>query len=209
MRKTGLLLATALLPLLPTGSAAQVAWDGPFLLPPRSADAMGIYLVDLHGGGIGAMATWRSPGWNYGLRGGIGESGDGIAIFGGIDFAGAVHRENAEFPLDVDWVVGAGIGAGDGGARVSAPVGLTLGHVFTVEGAVITPWTTPRVFLDAVFGRDVPEGEDDSDVGLGIAVDLGVDLRLTSADAGFMRGVTVRVGASLGDRDAIAFGLVF
>lgn len=209
MKNRGWLLAAMLLLVLPSGGAAQIAWDGPFLMPPRASESMGIYLVDLHGGGIGAMGTWRSPGWNYGLRGGIGESGDGIGVFGGIDFAGAVHREDAQFPLDVDWVVGAGIGAGDGGGRVSVPVGLSLGHTFTTDGAVIIPWTTPRVFLDAVFGRDVPEGEDDSDVGLGLAVDLGVDLRLTTADAGFMRGLTVRVAGSLGDRNEVAFGLVF
>lgn len=206
-RGAKVLLAAALL-FIPASAAAQVAWDGPFLVPPRATGELGVYLMEMEGGGLGVMAAFRSPGWNYGLRGGIAESGDDIGIFGGIDFAGALNRATDEFPLDIDWVFGAGVGAGNG-VRVSVPVGLTGGHTFRAEGADITPWITPRVHLDAIFGRDVPEGDDDSDVGLGFAFDLGVDLRLSAAAGQPLSGVTIRFGASMGDRQAIALGLVF
>lgn len=207
MRTGSKLLLAGWLLALPLPAAAQVAWDGPLLMPPRASESLGIYLMELEGGGIGVMGAWRSSSWNYGLRGGIGESGSDVGIFGGIDFAGPIHRETTEFPVDVDWVFGGGVGVGDG-VRVSVPLGVTGGHTFRTEGADITPWLTPRVFLDAVFGRDVPEGEDESDVGLGLAFDVGVDVKL-GRDAGALYGVTIRFGASAGDREAIAIGLVF
>ena len=206
-RMTRVLLAGLLL-AVPAAVQGQVAWDGPYLVPPRAEPSLGIYLMEMEGGGLGVMGAWRSYGWNYGLRGGIAESGDEVGVFGGIDFAGALNRSTDEFPLDIDWVFGAGVGAGDG-VRVSVPVGLTGGHTFRTEGANITPWITPRVHLDAIFGRDVPEGEDDSDVGLGVAFDLGIDLQLTAASSRTLSGVTIRFGASMGDREAIGFGLVF
>lgn len=210
MGKTRSALLAAAVLLLPGGAAAQVAWDGPMLVPPQAGGSLGIYLMEMHAGGLGAMATWRSPGWNYGLRGGIaeGDGGDDLGIFGGIDFAGTINRSSDEFPLDIDWVLGAGVGVEDG-VRLSVPVGLTGGHTFHAEGASFTPWLTPRVFLDAVFGRDVPAGEQDDDVRLGIALDLGLDLRLTGSGAGALSGLTIRFGTSLGDREAIALGIVF
>ena len=195
--------------LAPVPAAAQVAWDGPFLMPPRQTGSLGIYLTDMEGGGLGAMATWRSSGWNYGLRAGISEGADeDLGIFGGIDFSGTINRSTDEFPLDIDWVLGAGLGVADG-IRLSAPLGLSVGHTFPAEGAIFTPWLTPRVFLDARFGRDdEPAGEDDTDVGLGLAADLGLDLRLNPG-RGALAGLTIRFGASFGDREAFAIGVVF
>lgn len=199
MYKRLMLLMLSLL-LLTTGRAtAQIAWDGPYLVPPRAPAGFGIYLMDVHGGSLGVMGAWRSRTGSYGLRAGIAESSDDdIGAFGGIDFSGRVSRANSDFPLDVDWVFGAGLGVADW-VRVSVPLGLTLGHTFRGDGATFTPYITPRVFLDAAFDRG---GDDDTDTDLGLAIDIGLDLRFT-------RGLVVRFGASLGDREAVAIGLVF
>ena len=193
------LIAGAL--LAPAAARAQVGWESPMLLPPMSEPGFGIFLADVHLGQLGVIGTWRARSWNYGLRFGIAEDGgpdDDIAVLGGVDFTGRINRASADFPLDVDWIFGAGASAGDD-VLLSFPLGLTAGHTFRGEGATFIPYISPRIVLDAFFGG---EGDDDSDLDLGLAVDLGLDLRL-------LGGVTVRFGASLGDREAVAVGLVF
>jgi hypothetical protein len=206
MRKTmwGVLVALAL--FLPGVASAQVAWDSPMLLPPGSQPGFGLYLIDVHFGEIGVLGTWRSPSWNFGLRGGIaedirrrGDDDSGVAIFAGIDFDGRLTRSSDEFPLDMDWVLGAGLSVGDD-VWIAVPLGLSLGHTFRGEGVDFTPYATPRVVLDAILGEN-GRGDDD-DVSLDFAFDLGLDLR-------FSRNFTVRFGATLGDREAVAIGVVF
>jgi hypothetical protein len=193
--------------LAPAAASAQTAWDAPLLLPPRPADGFGIFLTDMHRGGIGVMGTWQSPVWNYGLRAGISEGPgrDGLAVFGGIDYSGALNRADANFPLDIDWVFGAGLGVSDG-VLLSFPLGLTAGHSFRGQGGVFTPYVTPRVVLDAAFGRDAPN--DRSHVGLDLAVDLGLDIRILGGGGPF-GGTTIRFGGTIGDRSALALGVVF
>jgi hypothetical protein len=200
MHKRLMMLLLSMLLLITGRAAAQIAWDAPYLVPPAAPPGFGIYLMDVHGGSLGLMGAWRSRTGGYGLRAGIAESrDDDVGVFGGVDFSGRVHRANANFPLDVDWVFGAGLGVADW-VRVSVPLGLTLGHTFRGDGATFVPYITPRIFLDAAFDDD---REDDTDTDLGLAVDLGMDLRF--ARSGFI----VRFGASLGDREAVAIGLVF
>jgi hypothetical protein len=198
------LMVTVILLGAPAAAAGQTAWDAPLLLPPRPADGVGIFLTDMHAGGIGVLGTWRSPVWNYGLRAGISEGpGDDIALFGGVDYMGPVNTATTDFPVDVDWVLGVGLGISDG-IRISVPLGLTGAHSFQAEGARFTPYLTPRVVLDAWFGAD----ERSDNLGLGVALDLGLDLRFTSA-GGALNGMTVRFGAAIGDRNAVGIGLVF
>jgi hypothetical protein len=190
--------------IVPARASAQTAWDSPMLLPPEPPEGLGLYLTDMHAGGIGFMGTWRSPVWNYGLRVGIadGHGNDDLAIFGGVDYSGPVNRATDAFPLDIDWVFGAGLGVNDG-VRISLPLGLSAGHVFRAEGAVFKPYVTPRIVLDGLFGGN----RDGSDLALLLAADLGLDLQL--ATAGALSGATIRFGATLGGRNAIALGLVF
>jgi hypothetical protein len=199
---TTVLLAAAL--LLPAGASAQTAWDSPLLLPPRPQPGLGIYLADMHAGGLGVLGAWRSSTWNYGLRFGLSEgSGDeDVAVFGGVDYTGLINTATSDFPLDVDWLFGAGAGISDG-VRFSVPLGLTLGVSFQGEDARFVPFMTPRVVLDAFFGNDVRG----SDLDLDLAVDVGLDLRLMRG--GPMAGKSIRFAASLGDRDALAVGVVF
>jgi hypothetical protein len=195
--------------LLPAGASAQTAWDAPLLLPPRPTDGFGIYLTDMHAGGIGVLFTWQSPTWNYGARAGIAEGprGEGLALFGGVDYMGPVNTATTDFPLDIDWVFAAGLAVSDG-VRASFPLGLSLAHSFQGEGARFTPFLTPRVILDGIFGRDRPEEDRSSEVRMGLAVDIGLDMRITSGTGPFT-GTAIRFSASVGDRSAIGLGVVF
>jgi hypothetical protein len=199
--------ALLLLLLLPGRAAAQTAWDSPLLLPPRPADGLGIFLTEMYAGGVGVMGMWRSPVWNYGVRGGIsaGPRGDDLAVFGGVDYSGPVHNATADLPIDIDWVFGAGLGLSDG-ARVSVPLGLSAAYSIQTENARFTPFITPRVGLDLFFGNE-DRPPDSSRVGMFVAADIGLDLRL-AAGTGPIDGATIRFAASVG-RSAIGIGVLF
>jgi len=198
--RKGLLVFAAVLALNASGASAQVAWDSPFLMPPRPTPGLGVFLMDVAGGDIGAMFTWQPTARSLGFRLGIAEQrDDDIAIFGGADVSGAITRATRDFPLDVDWVFGIGGSIGDD-FLLSVPAGISLGHTFPAEGARFTPYLTPRVVLDAWFGDDAPG--DDDDVSLDLAVDIGLDLQ-------FQGNWKIRFGGTIGDRDAVAIGIVF
>jgi len=210
MRKNSvltMLLVAATLGMADTGSA-QTAWDAPLLLPPRPADGFGVFLTDMHEGGVGVLGMWRSATWNYGLRGAIseGSGGEGIALSGGVDYSGSVNRSSDDFPLDIDWVFGAGLAIDDGvreGIRLSVPLGLSAAHSFQAETARFTPFITPRITLDGFFNTI-----SERDLALGIAADVGLDLYFMNGGGPF-NGMTIRFAATFGDRAAIALGLVF
>lgn len=188
--------------LFPAEGRAQVAWDSPMLMPPGVGDGFGLYLADVEGGSLGVIGTWRAPGWNFGIRGGVAEApGDNVGIFAGFDVNGALTRASNSFPLDVDWLFGAGLGVADG-VRLSAPVGLSVGRAFDAEDVTFTPFVTPRVVLDAFLDDDDDGPDDGDDLDLELAVDLGLDVRFT-------RDFLVRFAGTLGDRNGVAIGLVF
>jgi hypothetical protein len=202
-----IVLLAAVAMLVPGSVSGQTAWDSPMLLPARPVDGLGIFLTDMHEGGIGVLGTWRSPVWNYGLRVGIseGSGGSDLAVFGGVDYMGPVNTATQDVPVDVDWVAGVGIGINDG-ARLSFPLGLTAAYSFQAESARFTPYLTPRIILDGFFGSENRPGRDG--LGLGFAVDVGLDMRLTGVEGPFA-DTTIRFGASMGDRRAIGLGVVF
>jgi hypothetical protein len=191
--------------VLPRAAQAQLAWDSPMLLPPNPTGTYGIYLVDVEGGGLGALGTWRSSGYNFGLRAGIAENdASGIGVFGGVDYNGNINKATSEFPLDIDWVFGAGVGIGDG-VRISLPLGLTGGHSFTGDGATFTPYATPRVVLDGYTGSRIR----DDGLSLDFAMDIGLDLKLASTSGGPFAGMTIRFAGTVGNREGVAVGIVF
>lgn len=198
----GLLLAAL---ALPRAASGQTAWDAPLLLPPRPVPGLGLYLTDMHGGGLGVLGAWRSSSWNYGLRLGISDGGgdEDLAVFGGIDYMGPINTASSDFPVDIDWVLGAGMGISDG-VRVSLPAGLSFGLSFQGEGARFVPFVTPRVILDAFLGSD----RRDDNLDLGLAMDLGLDMRIMSGNGPFA-GRSIRFAASVGDRHAVGVGIVF
>ncbi len=187
--------------LVGAGSAfGQVAWDSPMLMVPRGQPGLGLFLIEAAGGDLGVMGTWRSSRnpQTLGFRVGLAEDDfdSDLAIFGGVDIAGTLTRESRDFPLDVDWVLGAGASIGDD-FLLSVPAGLSVGHTFTGDGARFVPYVTPRIVLDAFFGDNRND-----DLELDAAVDLGLELA-------FQRNWAIRFGATLGDRDALAIGIVF
>ncbi|MGH7471555.1 MAG: hypothetical protein ACRENP_26685 [Longimicrobiales bacterium] len=180
-----------------SSAQAQVKWDSPFLISPRPSPGVGLFLVDLDGpgAGVGALITWQPSPTSWGFRGGIVESAvEDLAVVFGADVSGAITRSTTDMPLDIDWVFGVGLGVDDD-VVVSLPVGITMGHTFSGEGALFTPYLTPRVILDAWFG------DRNETLDLEFAVDLGLDLRLRG-------NWTIRFGGTIGNREAIAIGLV-
>lgn len=181
---------------------AQVAWEAPWMASPRPPTGLGLYLADVAGGDLGFIGTWRgsSPSgleFRFGIAEGPGDDLNGLA---GVTFSGLLARETRDMPFDISWAAGAGIGFGDW-ALLTIPAGISFGHTFPGDGFTFTPYVTPRLVLDAALGDDDGPGDDD-DTDLGLAVDLGFDI-------GLRRGWTLRFGASLGEHEAFAFGIVF
>ncbi len=201
MRRAGWILGVGLVLLTFAAEArAQVAWDSPMLLPPRPPAGLGLYLIEPAGGDLGGVLTWRSGGGpaNIGFRVGVAEEtpDDDIAVFGGADFTGLIRADG--FPLDLAWLAGVGLGISDA-VLISVPFGISVGGTINADGVRFTPYGSPRIVLDALFNGG--EG-DDSDLDLDVAVDLGVDFF-------FSPGWGIRVGGTLGDRDAVAIGIIF
>ena len=168
------------------------------MVGPGSPGGLSVLIAD-PGAGIGAFVHWRGrgSGSRMGYRLGLAEEGrrdNNIAIFGGMDIAGRILDHSDQFPLDMVWVVGLGGGFGSD-ILLFFPFGVSLGRVITSEEVWFHPYLTPRLILDAFFGDS---SRDDLD--LDFALDLG-------ADFSFSPGWTFRFGASIGDRDGLAFGL--
>ena len=118
-----------------------------------------------------------------------------MAVAGGVDFSGILIKHRDDFPVDLYWVTGAGLGIGES-VLVSVPLGLGIGRALDSDGIRFHPYLTPRVILDA------PLGGDDNEMSLGFGADLGVDLS-------FDPGWAFRFGATLGDRTAMSIGVSF
>ena len=205
MRVDGSIIAAMWLLILPAAATAQVAWDAPYLTPPQAQPGVGIYLAETAGGDLGAMTTWRdaaSP-HNLGWRLGIAEGADGkLNVYAGADASGPWRQASAELPPDIAWVGGFGAAVGDY-LLVSIPFGITAGRTLVGEGAVrFTPYVSPRLVLDGSLGREHRDGTDADELDLDLTLDLGFDLALPDRWA-------VRFGATVGDREGLAFGVVF
>lgn len=204
MFQRALTLAAAVVPLLPAGADAQVAWHSPFHLGPGLGGGLGIHLVDQDPGDrMGAMVSWRRgsvPG-STGVRVGIAEGfGDDLSGFGGVDLSGLLRSREEEFPLDLMWAGGLGASIGDH-AQVSLPLGLYVGRSFPDQGVRITPYAGGRLSFEGHLGRDAASGTAD-ELDVAVSLDLGGEILLS-------QGLGVRVGASVGDQDALSVGAVF
>jgi hypothetical protein len=194
--------------ILPRDDAsAQVAWDAPLLSPPDAQPGIGLYLVETAGGELGAMTTWRkgqSPhhlGWRVGVaEGPVGR----LNAYAGADVSGTWRRATADLPLDLAWIGGLGMAAGDY-FILSIPFGVTAGRTLLGDtGIRFIPYFSPRLILDATFGRDAAEGDtgDPDGVDLDITLDLGFDVS-------FPNYWSLRFGATVGDREGLALGIAF
>ena len=190
--------------LQPEGAGAQTAWDSPLLLAPSTPAGVGFFLLDPHPrNALAAMVTYRArrtPG-GMGLRFGVAEEVfDDIAIFGGADFTGPLLDATEEFPLDIIWVAGVGASFSGDLFEVGFPLGISLGRVFDTESARFVPYLSPRIVLDGKFGGNDDEGIGTDNLGVEMAIDLGIDFA-------FSNRATLRFAAGIGDRDGLAIGL--
>ncbi len=203
MRRKLLTVAVACALVLPWAGSleAQVSWEAPLMVAPATPTGWGVYLVDpAPSGGIGVSSTWR-PGGDLGYRAGLAEDAEGsFSVFGGVDISGRLLEHSDDFPLDVHWVAGAGVGIGDA-FLLSFPLGVSFGRDVQVDEVWFNPYVTPRVVLDGYVGGD---GPNDDRLSLGVVADLGVDV---SIDPGW----AIRFAGSLGsrNRNAVAIGLSF
>ena len=199
----GIRLSTfALLVLaVPGAASAQIAWEAPLLVSPNAPAGLSFMVAEMEPSeGLAGIVAWRArsaPG-GFGLRGGVGEGvGGDLAGFAGLDFSGWILQADAEFPLNIAWVTGAGIGAGNY-VVLSAPLGASFSYTVVSDDIWFNPYVTPYLILSGALGDERPSGDDNLD--LGIAVDIGADLAFSSSWA-------IRFAASLGDRQALAIGL--
>lgn len=204
MCQRALTLAAVVVTLTPVGAAAQLPWHAPFHLGPGVAGGLGIHLVDHDPGDrVGAMVSWRGRPVpeSTGLRVGISDGfGGELSGFGGVDLSGTLRSRDSRFPLDLMWAGGIGAAVGDH-AMVSLPLGLFVGRSLTGEGVRFSPYAGGRLSFDGHLGRDTPSGSAD-EIDVALSLDLGGEVVLSE-------GLGVRVGASVGDHDALSIGAVF
>jgi hypothetical protein len=195
MKRVALVLLVSLA-VAPMTASAQVVWDAPTMIRPGAPSGLSLLLLEPYPGNeIGALVLWRqSPApVGLGLRVGIAEdpSGDLAALFG-IDVSGTLARlEGAGEPHAI-WWSGAGLGVGEE-LVATFPAGVVLGWSIEGDDVVFSPSVGGHVALDILTGP----GEE---LEIESSLDLGLDL-------GFNSGLQVRFGASVGDREALAFGL--
>jgi hypothetical protein len=191
----------------PTALRAQTAWDTPRMVGPESPTGFGVYWLRSSALGEamdGAIVTFGLPGTGgaVSVRGGaVVDAEDDLTAFGGIDVRAAIAMHTDDQPLDIAWTAGIGAGAPTRGERyavVSLPTAISAGRSWA-SGSV---WMAPYVSLGVAFDLNVGADAPDEEFQWSPTADVGLDLAL---DAG--RRFIVRVGASLGDRHAVAVGL--
>lgn len=185
------------LALSATPAGAQVAWDAPPLISHAAPSGLSIFLASPAGGDLGGLVTFRHAAGPVGLgyRLVIAEE-DGpdeeVAVAAGIDVSGFLARAMEGSEVDVIWWSGAGFGIGDE-TVVSIPIGALVGWSGDGGDAVLSPYAGGHLSLDI-------SSADGDNVDLSGAVDLGLDITLSSS-------LVIRFGASVGDREAIAIGV--
>ena len=204
MRSTLRALALACLAAAPAAASGQIAPDTPRMLGPSTPAGLGIHWLragTLPGDADAVLVTWNAPGLApaFRLRGGAGKGvGGETAGFGGIDVRAPIRGGSADRGVDLAWTTGAGVGVGEY-VLVSVPLGVAAGAEWSSGSVWLAPYVSLGVALDLRLGDEAPDEEFDAS----IAADLGLDLAL-DADRRFV----VRAATSLGDRQAVAVGLL-
>lgn len=208
MKRSSLIL-TVLALLVGASPALAQTYDVPAFQTPYGESGLGLYMIfpnDVDD--VGVMGTWRQAGEyvDIGLRGGILDVSGEVGLFGGVDLSNELVRHTENFPLDVGWVSGVGIGGVPefdfGLLRV--PFGFTLGRELTSEGGEVgfLPYVYPRLALDFLFRDDEPGEGGGDDTELNFDVDLGFDVDL-------QQSWKLRFAATLGHNEAIGLGMSF
>jgi len=187
------LVPLALATTLALGASAEAQETGTpvFLAPNRafSAHELGLSLsapggADLGLEGFYSFASGRN---DFGLRLGLLDSGDTSDLLLGGHFRTCLLTRSEDFPLDGALTVGVGAAFFDGRSVVRVPIGLSLGRRFDSSGLSFVPYLQP--VLLPTFS--------DGDSELGLALGLGLDLRLT-------RRFDLRVAGSVGDLEGFS-----
>jgi hypothetical protein len=194
----------ALLALSPRKASAQTAWESPRLLSPEALGGMGFFYVRfsaLPGDGSGGFVTWQPAGFPRGvsLRAGAAEGAGGTtAGFGGVDVTAPLAAHTESRPIDLSWNTGAGFAVGEY-LIVSVPVGIAAGRSWSSGSVWLNPYVATRVSMDLRLGDEGPEDEFDVSPGVDVGLDAAFDQE---------RNVVLRFSTSLGDRSALALGVV-
>lgn len=202
----GLLVAAAL--LAPPHAATQ-SYDAPTFRPPVVGDRIGLYVLLQDDVGFGGTWRWADPAVDLGVRGAVIAADDDVGLVGGVEVGNEIRRAGPDFPFDVAWVTGVGVGlvGGTDRGQFRVPLGLSVGREIRLSDSqvTITPYAHPRVALDVLFDdRNVlpDDGDDDSDAELHLDLDLGADVRLAD-------GTVLRFGVTLGHTEAVGLGVAF
>lgn len=198
MKRTLIGAVIALLGLASAASAQDVPilWDTPSFMGPNPGSDLGFYVIDVEDSDIGFQGIWRTDGsMNLGLRAGwLDTPGDGVLVLGAETWGGLVE-DNPDFPLDVSWTAGAGAWL-NGTTVFAVPVGVSIGKTVDLDDSMaLQIYGHPRIGL--VLFEDV---NDDLEADLEGQFDLGADLYVSPS-------VALKLGISLGNADAIGFGL--
>lgn len=189
-----------------TPVSAQIAWDTPRMIGPETPAGLGVYWTRaevLPGDDDAVFGTWALPatGGSVVLRGGFGKGvAEEEAVFGGVDVRAAIARHSDTQPFDVEWTGGAGFGVGEY-LLVSVPFALSVGRSWSSGTVWFAPYVTAGIALDYRHGDSdfVPEEEFEVQATAGVGADVSFD----SA-----RRFILRFGGALGDRQAVAVGLM-
>lgn len=148
----------------------------------------------------GLVGIWRQSGnINLGVKAGVGDMNNaGETILVGAELYGPLGSLLPNTGLELAWNFGAGAVFGDDYAVFSVPVGMSIGVRLGSGSVSILPYVHPRVALD-ITSIEFAGGEE-TDTDGSFAVDLGADISLGSS-------LILRVGGSMGDRDAFGAGL--
>lgn len=192
-------------PLSVSPLRAQVH-DVPSFQTPYGETGYGLHLIFQTRSDIGALFTWRRAGTdlNLGFRGGLLERGGEVGLLVGVELSNALVRADEEFPLDVAWVSGVGLGTVPAldFTILRIPFGVSLGRRVILDdgGTELVPYIHPRLGLD-LLSRDRPD-RSGTDARLSVDVDLGMDVQLTER-------AFLRFAVTLGRNDAVGVGLGF
>lgn len=182
-------------------AGAQILPDSPRMLGPATPSGLALHLLradGLPGDGDALLAQWQPPGlpdqiW---LRGGAGEGAGGeSAAFAGIDVRSPIVEGDG---LLVAWTAGLGASHGEW-TLVSLPMGVQAGVEWASGSIWLAPWVGAGLAMEYRLGDEAPETAFDAfpsaELGLEMALDPG-------------RRIVLRAAAALGDRQAVALGLL-
>lgn len=206
--RIGAAVGAAVLVATAAGPLGAQTYDVPSFRSPYGESGYGLYFISQNDADDpGALLTWRTSGAavDAGLRFGVLDVRGDAGLFGGVELRDRLVRASPDFPLDVAWVSGAGVGTvPDADFTVlRVPFGVSLGRsVHLEDGTVFIPYAHPRLALDAFFFDPPGPGGDDSDTELNFDLDLGFDFD-------FGGDLTLRFGVTLGENDALGVGVAF